>query len=94
MKIAEKIFEQDGKIVHQRTNDYTGEIEQVKRIREADLGVHGDNKLVGRIPAALIYDWCKEAGVKMEDTHAVGEIIKKKMLSGEFDAFRVWKGRY
>lgn len=94
MKVSERIFEQDGKLIHQRTNDYTQEAEQVKRLKDQGLGDGSDYKLVGRLPVPLIYEWCQEAGVSFDDVHAVQEIIKKKMLSGDFDKFRVWEGRY
>jgi hypothetical protein len=38
--------------------------------------------------------WCDEAGIKWSDTQAKKEIIRKKMLSGEFDKLRVWKGTF
>lgn len=94
-KINEQLIEDGDKIIHKKVYDTKGEIEQVKRIAEAtDGGIVGENRLVGRIPAWLIGEWIKEAGIKWDDTGEIQEIIKKKMLSGEFDKFRVWKGRY
>lgn len=31
---------------------------------------------------------------KRDDVHARGEVVKRKILSGEFDKLRVWKGTY
>ena len=36
----------------------------------------------------------KEAGVKWDDVEARQQVVKRKILSGEFDKFRVWKGTY
>ena len=94
MKIKERFFEQDGKVIHQRTNDYTQEVEDVKRIRDRGEGNGKDHKLVGRVPAALVYEWCQAAGVNMRDQYAVAEVIRKKMNDPDFKAFRVWEGRY
>ena len=94
MKIKERLFEQDGKIIHQRTNDYTQEVEDVKRIRDRGEGNGKDHKLVGRVPVALVYEWCQAAGVSMHDQYAVSEVIRKKMLDPDFKAFRVWEGSY
>jgi hypothetical protein len=41
----------------------------------------------------LINEWLKEAGVAWDDP-AMDDIIKRKMLSGEFDKLRVWEGTY
>jgi hypothetical protein len=33
-------------------------------------------------------------GIKWGDVEARREVVKKKILSGEFDKLRVWKGTY
>ena len=84
------------KVIHKKTYDDTAEIDRVDQIKKTN-GVNAfgsDYKFVGSIPAHLIPEWCKEAGVDMTDTHAVSEVMKKKLMSGEFDKLRVWKGKY
>jgi len=49
---------------------------------------------VGTIPIHIVKMWCDEAGIKWSDTQAKKEIIRKKMLSGDFDKLRVWKGTF
>ncbi len=78
----------------QRQYDTTPVLEQSKIIRDSGAGVTGENRLVGRIPMFMVTEWMKEAGVALDDTDARKEIIRKKMLSGEFDKFRVWKGTF
>lgn len=96
------MYEEGDKIIVKKTHDFTPVMKQMEEIRQKGIiGMGGatttasDSRFIGRIPMALIAEWCKEAGVKWEDTYARGEIVKKKILSGEFDAFRSdWKGRY
>lgn len=69
-------------------------LEEAKQIRDQGLGQTGENRLVGRIPVHLVAEWVKEAGIAWSDNEAKKDLIHKKMLSGEFDAFRIWKGKY
>ena len=83
------------KVIHKKTHDYSPEERMARQLRE----MHGDqkgveNKLIGTIPMSLIGEWIKEAGIEWSDTHAVQEVVKRKILSGDFDKFRVWKGTY
>lgn len=102
MQVNEKVFEDDGKLIIQKSHDFTPVLKQMEQIRqqgiigmEGDTTGKGDARFIGRIPTALAEQWCKEAGVKWSDTHARGEVIKRKILSGDFDAFRSdWKGTY
>ena len=101
MKIGEKAYEDDGKLIIQKTHDFNPVLKQMEQIRSAGIKNMGDgpdnaeNRFVGRIPLALIEQWCKEAGIKWDDTHARAEVVKRKILSGEFDKFRSdWKGSY
>ena len=102
MKIGEKAYEEDGKLIIKKSHGFTPVIEQMKEMRRNGvIGMDGaqttasDTRFIGRIPLALLEQWCKEAGVKWEDTEARGDILKRKILSGDFDAFRSdWKGNY
>lgn len=102
MKINEEVYEQDGKIVVKKTHDYNPVLKQMEQIREAGITSMGNDKsafpesrFVGRIPLSMINEWLKEAGVKWDDTQARAEVIKRKILSGDFDKLRSdWKGTY
>jgi hypothetical protein len=69
-------------------------LEQAKQIRDQGLGQTGESRLVGRIPMHLVAQWIKEAGLEWSDKQATQDLIRKKMLSGDFDKFRIWKGTY
>lgn len=101
MKINETYKEEDDKIIIKKTHDFGPVLKQMEQIRSAGIKNMGDgmnnadNRFVGRIPMALMEAWCKEAGVKWDDVHARAEVVKKKILSGDFDKFRSdWKGSY
>ena len=102
MKIKESFHEQDDKLIIKKTHDFGPVLQQMKQIREkGQIGMEGEtttageNRFIGRIPLPLMAQWCKEAGVKWDDIHARAEVVKRKILSGEFDDFRSdWKGKY
>lgn len=96
MKIAEKIHydHANDKVVVQKTHDMNPEMYRAQMLREAGVGQKGEHRLVGTIPLTLIAEWCKEAGVKWDDQQARQDVVKRKILSGEFDKFRVWEGRF
>lgn len=96
MKINEKVHydKQNDKIIVQKTHSNQPYIDMVKQINKQGLGTTGENRLIGRIPVHLIKQWCDEVGVKWGDLDARKEVMKRKILSGEFDKLRVWKGTY
>lgn len=102
MKVSEKAYEEDGKLIIKKSHDFTPVMKQMEEIRRNGvIGMNGDKttasdtRFIGRVPLALLEMWCKEAGVKWEDTEARGDVLKRKILSGDFDAFRSdWKGNY
>lgn len=96
MKVGEKILydHAEDKVVVQKTHDVNPELHRAQMLRDAGVGQTGEKRLVGTIPLNLIAEWCKEAGVKWDDTQARQDVVKRKILSGEFDKFRVWKGTY
>jgi len=96
MKVGEKILydHSNDKVVIQKTHDVNPELHRAEMLRNAGVGQTGEKRLVGTIPLNLIAEWCKEAGVKWDDTQARQDVVKRKILSGEFDKFRVWKGTY
>lgn len=96
MKIAEEmVYDHDTKkFIHKKTHDWSHAVKYAKANKELSGGVLGENRLVGTVPRSLVMEWLKEAGVKWDDHQARADVIKKKMLSGEFDKLRVWEGTY
>ena len=98
MKIKEewKYDHDKGSVQIKKVHDTSG-VEHRARVLRDTIGEEqkgSEHKLVGTIPTALIAQWIQEAGIDWSDNMAVQEVVKRKILSGEFDKFRVWKGKY
>ena len=78
-----------------KISDASHMLNDVKHAREVTENSFGsDYKHVGNVDLGLLGIWLKEAGVSWEDTGAMKEVIKRKMMSNEFSALRVWEGTY
>jgi|TARA_B110000240_G_C13220803_1_gene334547 hypothetical protein len=93
-KISEEWIDDGDKIIHKKTHDWNPSLEYAKALREHGNESFGESKLIGVIDAALLGEWLKEAGVAWDDHHAKAEVVKRKMLSGDFDKLRVWDKTY
>lgn len=94
MKVGEKFIDNhDGTFVVQRQFNNEPYLNRVEKIRELNGGIMGESRLAGEIPLHIVETWAKEAGIKWDDP-AMKDVIKRKLLSGEFDKFRVWKGTF
>tara|TARA_R110000782_G_scaffold232377_1_gene318613 strand:+ start:620 stop:904 length:285 start_codon:yes stop_codon:yes gene_type:complete len=92
-KIAEKWVQDGDQLIQIKTQDWNPMLERAKALRENGNADFGESKLIGCIDSALINEWLKEAGIGWDDP-AMDDVIKRKMLSGEFDKLRVWEGTY
>ena len=90
----ETVMFTDDSIIIKKTHDVTDDLHRARVLRDANIGVKGDKKLIGSIPMALINEWLKGAGVDHTEHEARAQVVKRKILSGDFDKFRVWKGTY
>ena len=94
MKVGEKFIDNhDGTFVVQRQFNNEPYLNRVEKIRELNGGIMGESRLAGEIPLHIVETWAKEAGIKWDDP-AMKDVIKRKLLSGDFDKFRVWKGTF
>ena len=93
MKIEEKMFHQDGKLIVQETHDWNPVLEKAAALRSSGAGVSGENRLVGLIDMKMWTEWAKEAGIPPSDP-AMKDVVKRKMLDGDFAKLRVWEGTY
>ena len=93
-KISEIIdFEHDHMVIKKK-HDVSQALNDVQKAKDAGVGMSGENRLVGFLDGAVLGAWLKEAGVSWSDTEAAKEVVKRKMMSGEFSKFRVWEGSY
>ena len=94
MKVGEKFIDNhDGTFVVQRQFNNEPYLNRVEKIRELNGGIMGESRLAGEIPLHIVETWAKEAGIKWDDP-AMKDVINRKLLSGEFDKFRVWRGTF
>ena len=94
MLISER-FELDGeKLVHQRTHDFTPVLDRAALLRSEGYTTFSESWHVGTIPMALVTEWLTEAGVSWDDHAARQEVIKRKLLDGEFSKLRVHEGTF
>ena len=94
-KISEKFSFEDDKLLIKKTFDASHMLDDAKHAREVTQNSFGsDYKHVGNVDLGLLGVWLKEAGVSWEDTPAVKDVIKRKLMSNEFQALRVWEGSY
>ena len=92
-KINEKFITEGDKLIHVKTHDYNPTLLQAEAMRQNGNDTFGESVCVGVIDRAMIGQWLKEAGIAWTDP-AMDDVIKRKLLSGEFDKFRVWQGNY
>ena len=82
-------------MIIKQTHDATQMLKDAQYARERTENSFGsDYKHVGNVDMALVNVWLKEAGVSWKDTQAVKDVIKKKLMSNEYSALRVWNGSY
>ena len=82
-------------MVVKKTFDASYMLNDAKHARETtDNSFGSDYKHVGNVDLGLLSVWLKEAGVEWNDTEAVKDVIKRKLMSNEFQALRVWEGAY
>lgn len=93
MKLAQDAFFQDDKLIVKKTFDATQQIEDAKNMRDSGVQGFSENKLVARLPNWVIVEWAKEAGVALDDD-AMSEVIRRKLISGDAQKFRVWEGSF
>ena len=95
-KISENItFNADDQMIIKKTYDANQMLLDAEYAREnAPNAFASDYKHVGNVDMALVSIWLKEAGVQWTDTQAVKDVIKKKLMSNEFQKLRVWEGKW
>lgn len=94
-QIGESVRLDDDKLIIKRTFNLDETLKDAAYSREKSMNSFGsDWKHVGDIHPAMVTNWLKEAGVAWSDTEAVKDVIKTKLMSGEFSKLRDWEGTY
>lgn len=94
-QISENVTYDDDQMIIKRTFSMDETLKDAQYARERSSNSFGsDYKHIGDIHPAMLTNWLKEAGVAWTDTEAVQEVMKKKLMSGEFAKLRDWEGTY
>jgi len=96
MKIGEKVHvdEKKQKIIVESVYSNQPYLDRVAEINKQGLGQTGESRLAGSIPIHLLKQVCDKLGVRWDDVDARKDVVKKMLLSGDFDKLRVWKGKF
>lgn len=88
--IAERIIEDDGKLIVSRRQDVQAIIEQNKREAEVMPSMYGEAayRKVGSIPFVVAEEWAAECGAAI-GSKEFALYCKKKLMNGDFAAFRI-----
>lgn len=94
-KIGQQLSLDGDQLIVKQTFDGSQMLKDAAKARELSPNTFGsEHKLAGFVDLAMVNEWAKEAGVSWNDTQAIKEVIKKKMLSNEFGSLRVWEGTW
>lgn len=94
-QINQSVEVSDDQLIIKRTFNLDETLMDAQYAREKSSNSFGsDWKHVGDIHPAMVTNWLKEAGVAWTDHEAVKDVIKKKLMSGEFAKLRDWEGTW
>lgn len=93
MKIRERVFDDDGRLVIQQTHDASRTMHKARMLRDSGRTLMSDSVCLGTVPGALVAVWAKEAGIAWNDTEALEDLVTRKLMDGEFAKFRVYEGK-
>lgn len=93
MKLGEEWIDEGDRIVRKNTFDVDSALAAVDLARQAPSSPVSDSWHVASVPMWLVNEWLKEAGVQWNDK-AARDVIRRKLISGDFNAFRVKQGTF
>lgn len=88
-----RMFKQDGKLIVQSQQATDPVIASARLAKEAPQQPVADSWHLARIPAHLLTQWVKEAGISYDDREAVKDLLMRKIMDSDNAAFRVHEGR-
>lgn len=89
MKIRERYFDQDGKLIIHQQHSYDPYMARAKAAREVGSRFVSDGEHVASLPANLVYEEAKRRGVRFDDHAAMQDIMWSLIRNRDFNAFRV-----
>jgi hypothetical protein len=88
--VTERMIEQDGKLIINRSQNVEALIQQNKNEAEVMPSMFGEAawRKVGSIPLTIAEAWSAECGARV-GSKEFGLYAKKKLMDGDFAAFRI-----
>lgn len=83
-KLREKIEWEGNRLTKIRTYDLAPTLRNVRLARDGIGAKFGQAEKVATIPGWLIEMWCKEDRVPFHDSEARLDVIRRRMMSGEY----------
>ena len=96
MKIGERHWDDEGRLIVQETHDFNPVLDSARVLRDQrDLGGPqiADGKHVARIPMKLVEIEAEKRGIDWSDQEAMNQLVQDMVMNTEFSQFRVWDGR-
>ncbi len=96
MKIGERHWEDDGKLIIEETHDFNPILDSAEVLPDQrDLGGPqiADGKHVARLPMKLVAEKARERGVAWNDHEGMQKVVQEMIQSNEYAHFRIWGGR-
>lgn len=93
MKLRERYFDQDGKLIVEQTHDPRPYLSRAKAAKDVDAGFVSDGWHVASLPAYLVNEECRKRGVRLDDHDAVQEVLFDLINDSDYRHFRVREGR-
>jgi len=93
MKLGERYFSDDGKLIVEKMQASDPYKERALLAREVNAAPMSESWHVASLPAWLVVEECKKAGVMMHDHDAVQEVMFRMINDSDFGHFRVKEGR-
>ena len=83
MSVQTRYFDEDGKIIIQRTQDVQRILDFIKERNIDGHNRKSDMRLAGAIPFVVIEQWVRESGCKLGSPEFL-EYCKKQLMSGNY----------
>ena len=97
--VPSRAFVQDGLIIEHAMQDVEPALRQLDDMRIDGLDGYTKDKdllFIGKIPETLVYQWCQDHGVKIQELlhDPDGDIAYKMLNDPDLRRFRLFDGRW
>ena len=96
MSYRNDIVQEDGQVFIRKAHDVSADMRRIEDLRSLGQSAQDTKRgrHVGAIPYGVLDMWMQEEGVLYSEPDKVKEVIKKKLLSGDFAKLRLHEGTF